>query len=43
MSGSSIINNGKFFGSVTNLLVNVPTKGYGVFADIMIKESHSQQ
>ena len=43
MSGSPIIQNGKFIGAVTNVLVNDPTKGYGVFADIMIKELHSQQ
>ena len=43
MSGSPIIQNGKFIGAVTNVLVNDPTKGYGVFADIMIKELHRQK
>lgn len=38
MSGAPIIQNGKFVGAVTNVLVNDPTKGYGVFADIMIKQ-----
>lgn len=38
MSGSPIIQNGKFIGAVTNVLVNDPTQGYGVFGDIMIKE-----
>lgn len=39
MSGSPIIQNGKFIGAVTHVLVNEPTVGYGVFADIMIKQS----
>lgn len=38
MSGSPIIQNGKFVGAVTHVLVNDPTKGYGVFGDIMIKQ-----
>lgn len=38
MSGAPIIQNGKFIGSVTHVLVNEPTVGYGVFADIMIKQ-----
>lgn len=38
MSGAPIIQNGKFIGAVTNVLVNDPTQGYAVFADIMIKQ-----
>ena len=38
MSGSPIIQNGKFIGAVTNVLVNDPTQGYAVFGDLMIKE-----
>ena len=38
MSGAPIIQNGKFIGAVTHVLVNEPTVGYGVFADIMIKQ-----
>lgn len=38
MSGSPIVQNGKFVGSVTHVLVNDPTVGYGVFADMMIKQ-----
>lgn len=38
MSGSPIMQNGKFVGSVTHVLVNDPTVGYGVFADMMIKQ-----
>jgi len=40
MSGSPIIQNGKFVGAVTHVMVNDPTVGYGVFADMMIKQMH---
>ena len=39
MSGSPIIQNGKFIGAITHVLVNSPEEGYGVFGDIMIKQS----
>ena len=38
MSGSPIIQNGKFIGAITHVLVNNPQEGYGVFGDIMIKQ-----
>lgn len=38
MSGSPIIQNGKFCGAVTHVLVNEPSLGYAVFADKMIQE-----
>lgn len=38
MSGSPILQNGKFIGCLTHVLVSNPTKGYGVFSDIMIKQ-----
>jgi stage IV sporulation protein B len=38
MSGSPIIQNGKFVGAVTHVLVNNPTEGYAVFGDIMLKQ-----
>lgn len=38
MSGAPIIQNGKFIGAVTHVLVKDPTAGYGVFADIMVKQ-----
>lgn len=38
MSGSPIIQNGKFVGAITHVMVNDPTMGYGVFADMMLKE-----
>ena len=39
MSGSPIIQNGKFIGAVTHVLVNNPEEGYAVFGDIMLKQS----
>lgn len=39
MSGSPIIQNGKFIGAVTHVLVNNPQEGYAVFGDIMLKQS----
>lgn len=39
MSGSPILQNGKFVGAVTHVMVNNPLEGYGVFADIMLKKS----
>lgn len=39
MSGAPIIQNGKFVGAVTHVLVNDPTSGYAVFGDLMIKQS----
>ena len=38
MSGSPIIQDGKFVGAVTHVLVNDPMVGYGVFADMMLKQ-----
>lgn len=38
MSGSPVIQNGKFVGAVTHVMVNDPTIGYAVFADMMLKE-----
>lgn len=38
MSGSPIIQNGKFCGAITHVFVNDPTIGYAVFADKMITE-----
>ena len=41
MSGSPVIQNGKFIGAVTNVLINDPTRGYVVFGDLMVKEMKS--
>ena len=39
MSGSPIIQNGKYIGAVTNVLVNDPKQGYAIFGDLMIKQA----
>lgn len=36
MSGSPILQNGKLIGAVTHVLVNNPTKGYGIFIENML-------
>ncbi|MBR0325781.1 MAG: SpoIVB peptidase, partial [Selenomonadales bacterium] len=38
MSGSPIIQDGKLVGAVTHVLVNDPTRGYGIFIENMIEE-----
>ena len=40
MSGSPIVQNGKLIGAVTHVLINDPTKGYGIFIDEMMVENH---
>ena len=37
MSGSPIIQDGKLVGAVTHVLVNDPTKGYGIYIEDMLK------
>jgi stage IV sporulation protein B len=37
MSGSPIIQDGKIIGAVTHVLVNDPTKGYGIFIENMLE------
>ena len=37
MSGSPVIQNGKLVGAVTHVLVDDPTKGYGIFAENMLE------
>lgn len=39
MSGSPIIQNGKLIGAVTHVMVNDPTKGFGVSIDKMLNEA----
>ena len=39
MSGSPILQNGKLIGAVTHVLVNDPTKGYGIFIENMLSEA----
>lgn len=38
LSGAPIIQNGKFIGAVTNVLVSNPEIGYAIFGDLMLKE-----
>ena len=38
LSGAPIIQNGKFVGAITNVLVSNPKMGYAIFGDMMIKE-----
>ncbi len=38
MSGSPIIQNGKLVGAVTHVLVNDPTRGYGISAQTMLEQ-----
>ncbi len=40
MSGSPIIQNGKLVGAVTHVLVNDPTRGYGIFIENMLKTAN---
>ena len=38
MSGSPIIQNNKLIGAITHVYINDPTKGYGIFAETMMKD-----
>ena len=37
MSGSPIVQNGRIVGAVTHVLVNDPTRGYGIFIENMLE------
>ncbi len=39
MSGSPILQDGKLIGAVTHVLVNDPTKGYGIFIENMLENN----
>jgi stage IV sporulation protein B len=41
VSGSPIIQNGKLIGVATHVLVDDPTKGYGIFAENMLETAQS--
>ena len=41
MSGSPILQNGRLVGAVTHVLVNDPTRGYGIFAQTMLTQAHT--
>lgn len=36
MSGSPILQNGRIVGAVTHVLLNDPTRGYGIFLENML-------
>lgn len=40
MSGSPIIQNGKLIGAVTHVLVDDPTRGYGIFIESMLNQGN---
>ena len=40
MSGSPIIQDGKLVGAVTHVLVNDPTRGYGIFIENMLETAN---
>ena len=41
MSGSPVIQNGRLVGALTHVLVNDPTRGYGIFARTMLEKADS--
>jgi len=41
LSGSPIIQGGKLVGAVTHVLVDDPTRGYGIFAENMLETAHT--
>lgn len=41
VSGSPILQNGKLVGAVTHVLVDDPTKGYGIFAENMLETAQN--
>lgn len=43
MSGSPIVQNGKFIGAVTHVIVSNPKEGYAVFGDMLIKQMKSAE
>lgn len=42
MSGSPILQNGRLVGAVTHVLVNDPTRGYGIFAETMLAQADAR-
>ena len=41
VSGSPILQNGKLIGAVTHVLIDDPTRGYGIFAENMLKTAQT--
>ena len=42
MSGSPVIQNGKFVGAVTHVFVQDAATGYGIFAETMLENEKNQ-
>ena len=43
MSGSPILQNGKLVGAVTHVLVNDPSRGYGIFIGNMLDMAYWEE
>ena len=43
MSGSPILQDGKLVGAVTHVFVNDPTRGYGIFIELMMDQTQGLQ
>ncbi len=41
MSGAPIVQNGKFIGAITHVLINNPKQGYALFGETMIKQMNN--
>ena len=41
MSGAPIVQNGKFVGAITHVLINNPRQGYALFGETMIKQMNN--
>lgn len=41
MSGSPILQNGRLVGAVTHVLINDPTRGYGILAETMLEQARA--
>ena len=41
VSGSPLLQNGKLIGAVMHVLVDDPTKGYGIYAETMLETAQS--
>ena len=43
VSGSPIVQNGKLVGAITHVLVNDPTRGYGILIENMLDEAEKNK
>ena len=41
MSGSPILQDGRLVGAVTHVLINEPSRGYGILAENMVKTAQN--